>query len=170
MHLEPKRYGIALLLVLVGGPNVATQVAADDQAIPADLRITAEYKAGYSHWLSWDVTISGDGNATQEYFSQDAEDVKKRLVLSRADVQELLKEIEEAKFFGLRKRYEYAVTDNPSLTIKVVMNKSSHEVEVYAPDYLKKEKVVKAFLRVWSRILRKVPSPNKEQTPDYYRD
>jgi hypothetical protein len=84
-------------------------------------------------------------------------------------MRDLLAKIKEANFFALKKRYEYQVTDNPTLILKVTLDKTTHEVVVYAPDHLEKNKDVKRFFRVWSEILRKIPSPNPEQKPGLYK-
>jgi hypothetical protein len=99
----------------------------------------------------------------------DLEDTKRSSKLAVADLRDLLRKIKEADFFTLKKRYDFPVTDNPTLVLSITLDGKSHEVLVYAPDHQKKSKEVRRFFRVWSEILRKVPSPNADDKPDHYR-
>ncbi len=139
----------------------------DKQAIPADFKIVAQYGAGYSDWKSWRSTITGEGKVAQEGFG--LIDTKKESKLSGNDLRALLAKIKEADYFALKERYEYEVTDNPTLILSVTMDKKTHKVVVYAPDHLEKNKEVQRFFKVWSDVLRKVPSPNPEQKPELYK-
>jgi hypothetical protein len=58
------------------------------------------------------------------------------------------------------------VTPHPILVLRVTMEGRSHEVTVYAPDRVKGEPEVMAFLRVWNQTLRLVPSLNPGQRPE----
>jgi hypothetical protein len=90
--------------------------------------------------------------------------------LSKKDIKDLVAKIKEIDFYGLRKEYapSFKVTDEDSLVLTITQNKKTHEVSVYAYSFLKKDKEVKRFLRVWSEVLTKVPSPNPEQKPKLY--
>jgi Domain of unknown function (DUF6438) len=143
--------------------------ADDKKAIPADFKIVAKYRPGYSDWKRWEYTITGDGRVAKEVFSLKAqEDTKQESKLSKDDLTELIAKVKEADFFALKKRYDHRVTDNPTLELTVTLDGKTHEVSVYAPRHLKEDKDVKRFLKVWSEVLRKVPSPNPKQTPDNY--
>jgi hypothetical protein len=157
----------ALSPLFVACTLVAASRPEDKEPIPRDLKIVAEYGAGYSHWKSWRYTITRDGKVAQEIY--DIEDTKKVSQISNDDLKDLLAKIKEADFFALKKRYEYQVTDNPTLILKVTLDKKTHEVVVYAPGHLEKNKDVKRFFRVWSEILRIIPSPNPEQKPGLYK-
>jgi hypothetical protein len=138
-----------------------------DKPIPSDFRIVAEYGCGYSDWVSWKCTITGDGKVAQEIY--DLEDAKRSSKLAVADLRDLLRKIREADFFALKKRYDFSVTDNPTLVLSITLGGKIHDALVYAPDHQKKNKEVRRFFRVWSEILRKVPSPNAEDKPEHYR-
>jgi hypothetical protein len=58
------------------------------------------------------------------------------------------------------------VSDNPKLLLTITLDKKTHEVSVYAPGYLEKNQEMKRFFKVWSEVLRDVPSPSVEQKPD----
>ena len=137
----------------------------DENDIPPDLRIEAQYGAGYSDWKSWKVTIASDGKALQEVFSF-GNDTKRGLSLTKRDLKDLLDKAKEADFFALPERYDHPVTDNPTLILKITANKKTHRVDVYAPRHQKDKKGIKRFMNVWSEVLRKVPSPNPEQKPE----
>ena len=149
----------------------------DNEPIPSDFRIVAQYGAGYSPWKSWKVTITGDGIVAKEGGFQGGgsaaeergtKEQSGQTTLSGTDLRELLAEIKEADFYGLREEYSYSVTDNPTLVLTITQNKRTHRVSVYAYNHLKDDKDVKRFLRVWSKLLRKVPSPNPDDKPDDY--
>jgi len=76
---------------------------------------------------------------------------------------QLVKAVQDSRFYLLEERYSYEVTDNPTLILRVTMNRRSHEVMEYAPDHLKQSEEVAAFLKVWNQVLRYVPSPNPGQ-------
>jgi hypothetical protein len=147
-------------LLMAGGPR-------NKDPIPNDLKIIAQYYAGYSPWKSWRYTITRDAKVAQEIF--DAGDTRKESKLTEDDLRDLLAKIEEAKFFSLKERYDYPVTDNPTLVLKITRDKKSHEVAVYAPHHLEKEQEVRRFFKVWAEVLRKVPAPNADQKPGLYK-
>jgi len=155
----------ALLCVAILSP--LNRVLAEDNPVPGDFKINAEYGAGYSAWTSWEVTITGDGRVIQEYF--DEKEVKKRSSISKADLKALWVKVNEASFFKLQPKYSVDVEDNPTLLLTITANKVTHRVMVYAPDHLEDHKDVKQFFRVWSEVLRKVPAPNPDQKPDLYK-
>jgi hypothetical protein len=97
------------------------------------------------------------------------QDTTKASELSKDESRDLLAKIKEADFFALKERYEHNVTDNPTLILKVTLDKKSHEVVVYAPGHVEKNKEVKRFFKVWSEVLKKIPSPNPDQKPELYK-
>ncbi len=154
-----------------------TPAKKDGDPIPSDLKIVAQYGAGYSPWKSWKFTISGDGKVAKEWgFSgggkaankDDSKSSEKDTKLSKKHLRELVAKIKEADFYGLQEKYSYRVTDSPRLVLTITQDKKTHRVEVYAYSHLKDDKDVKRFLRVWSEFLRKVPSPNPDQKPEIY--
>ena len=149
----------------------------DNEPIPSDFKIVAQYGAGYSPWKSWKCTITGDGKVAKEdgfegggraAEERGTEEQRRQTTLSATDLRELLAVIKEADFYGLNPKYSYPVTDSQRLVLTVTQNKKTHAVGVYAYSYLKDDKDVKRFLRVWSKMLRKVSSSNPEDKPDLY--
>jgi hypothetical protein len=161
MLRDQKTVGLALLPLVGVFLLVGRADKAEKQPVPSDFKIVAEYGAGYSVRASWKCTIAADGKVTQEIY--DLDNTKKESRLTEADLGALLKKIQEADFFSLKNKYDFSVEDNPTLVLNITLNGKSHEVVVYAPDHQKKNKEVRRFLRLWSQILRKVPSPNAEQ-------
>jgi hypothetical protein len=145
----------------------ALLAAEDDKTVPADFKIVAQYGAGYSDWNSWRHTITGDGKVVKEVLT--IKDTKEESKLSDDDLKALIAKVREADFFKLKERYEYEVTDNPTLILTVTLDGRTHKVSVYAPSHLKDDKEVKRFFKAWSEVLRKVPSPNPDQKPDPYK-
>ena len=146
-----------------------TSTAAESGSIPSDFKLCAEFRPGYSDWKDWKVTVSADGKAFQETAAPwvgNGAASEKTLTLTTKEVEELVTTVRASKFFTLKKRYAYAVTDSATLILRVTMNGNLHEVEVYAPYELKDNEEVKRFLKVWNEVLRKVPSPNAQQKPE----
>ena len=148
---------------LCAGLRPRTAAPQDKQPIPSDFKIVARYVRGYSSWKSWETTITSDGKVVQEILA--SKDAKKRIKLAKDDMNALLALVNEANFSALKERYDYLVTDNPTLILTITMDKKTHKVSVYAPAFLEKNEEVERFLKVWSEVLRKVPSPNPGQKP-----
>lgn len=148
---------------------VTTTALAQGDRPPKDFVLVAEFEQGYGPWSPWKVTVGGDGNAIQEVRSSTPprETLEsKRLTLTRYALSQLLAKVEDARFFTLAKSYSYAVTDSPTLVLRVTMNGKSHEVSVYAPGDQKDKEEVRRFLGIWNEVLRRIPSPNADQKPD----
>jgi hypothetical protein len=139
----------------------------DNNPEPNDLQIVAQYGAGYSHLMSWRYTITGDGKVDKEIY--DADTNQKQTTLSKEDLADILAKFKEAEFHDLRKEYFPAVSDFDTLILAITQNNKTQKVVVYAPALQEEDQEVKRFLRVWSEILRKVPSPNPEQKPELYQ-
>lgn len=154
----------ALVSLLSASVLVASQ---DKKAIPADFKLVAKYDAGYSQWKSWRSTITRDGRVRKEVLGdkRTTEEAK----LSQDDLSALLAAVEAADFHALKETYEYDILDNPTLSLTVTLHGKTHDVSVYAPRFQRNGKEVRRFLDVWSEVLRKVPAPNPEQTPDQYK-
>jgi hypothetical protein len=148
-----------------GGIRGATTGSSETDVVPDDFKIVAHYYAGYSDWRSWETTITRDGRVSEEITTGDGRS-QQLPSLSRSDVGDLLEKVKAAEFFEIPKKFSYRVTDNPTLVLTVTMNNKSHEVSIYAPRHLANEPGVKRFLKVWSEVLKKVPSPNPDQKPE----
>ncbi|MGP0069237.1 MAG: hypothetical protein ACLQGP_37260 [Isosphaeraceae bacterium] len=135
----------------------------DQPQFPNDLEIVAQIFPGKSDWKPWKHTITADGKVVREFANEERESQ-----LTRADLKDLLDKNEEADFFALKERYDSRVIDSSTLVLKITRNKKTHEVEVDAPAFQKKDEDVRKFLKIWTEILRKVPAPNAEQKPEDY--
>ena len=138
---------------------------------PPDLTIAAEYWPGSAQYKSWKTTITPKGITNQEWYSFYGKSKKtgaKSYKLSQQDLMDLFVKVAESDFFKLRSKYDYIITDNPTLILKITMNGKVHEVMIYAPSHQRHKSAVQRFLIVWDEVLRKVPSPNESQLPGLY--
>jgi len=147
------------------GIGRAPAVSAEKDGVPGDFKIVAHYYPGYSHWHPWETTITSDGSVSQEDLFGNGKS-QKMPSLAHRDVRDLLEQVKAANFFEIPKKFSYSVTDNPTLVLIVTMNNKTHEVSVYAPRHVADEPGVKKFMKLWSSVLEKVPSPNPEQKPE----
>jgi hypothetical protein len=162
------------LLGLVGSLSAVASATGSPRA-PDDFKIVARYAPGYSNWLGWRYTITADGNVAQDIGPGGrggGERSTKQTKLSRNDIDALFAKVKGADFFKLKEQYRAKVTDNPTLVLEVTMDKKAHKVLVYGHRHLRDKEDQKAadrFLAVWSEVIRKVPAPNPNQTPDMYQ-
>jgi hypothetical protein len=152
--------------------NGTTIASTRADSIPSDFRIVAQYGAGFmSDWKSWKNTITGDGNVIQEthiFSGGEWKTIPRRTAVSSKDIRELIAKVDEVRFDALPKRKSYSVTDNPTLALTITRNRQTHEAGVYAPHHLKADHEVQRLLRLWTEILRKVPSPNPDDKPELW--
>ena len=135
-----------------GGNQTAT--------IPANLQVVAEYGSGESDWKSWTVTIGSDGRVTQSIYGEPP----RSRTLSRTQLEILVATIRTQKFWRLRPEYLAEATDVPTLILSVTGHGRPHRVRVLLDPLVPQDADVQRFLRVWSEVLRLVPSPNAGQT------
>ena len=129
----------------------------------------ASYHGGEFLWLTWKYTITSDGTVDVATFGLDGNWRKqKQIKLSKQDVVQLIDKFKEADFEGLRNRYSIGGSDIARLTLAITENKKTKQVMIDSPDVLVMTEEVKRFLRVWALLLRKVPAPNADQTPELY--
>ena len=142
-------------------------------AIPDDFKIVARCAPGYSDWLSWKTTITADGKVVQAIGVRGGGEP--RIVeakLMKDDVTKLVGLTQKADFFKLKDRYAAKVTDQATLYLEITTDKKTHTVAVYAHRAIQGKEdqdAVDRFLGIWAEVLRKVPSPNKEQNADLYK-
>jgi hypothetical protein len=163
-----RRSRIVLVAILLHGACSLVAFSADDKPVPEDLKIVAQYGAGLSDWKSWKYTIEPGGMVSQEIYDS-GDNPGNKTKLSEGAVRSIWSKIEEARFFDLQERYSGKITDCPTLVLTVTANKKTRRVVVYAPTAVKERDAVARFDKVWSEILRKLPSPNPEQKPDSYK-
>lgn len=154
------------LSILTFWPAFAGQASDSGHGVPADFRLVAEYyppSDPIQPQRPWTTTITAEGHLTQNTdVSVGAEEktVTRTIALPPSAVIEIVDTLREARFELLAPKYSYEVTDNPTLLLRVRMDKRFHEVQVYAPAHLQNKEEVAAFLRIWKAVLRYVPSRN----------
>jgi hypothetical protein len=92
-------------------------------------------------------------------------------MLSPDDLKTIADAIQDAEFSSLKTSYRSLATDQPTLILEITEGTKTHKVSVYGPSLLKTEAdraAARRFLRVYSEVLRAVPSPNPDQTPEMY--
>jgi hypothetical protein len=142
--------------------------------VPDDFKIVARYGPGYSDWKGWTFTITSDGKVEQKITGGrgGGEPMEKQATLKKEDVADLLTKVKDAGFFKLKERYAARVTDNATLFLEITMDGKTHKVALYAYPHLKEkddQEAADRFLKIWAEVLRKVPAPNPEQTPELYK-
>ena len=146
-----------------------SQVPADEPKIPADFQIDLVYAPGLSTWKFWKETIRADGNVTRETGYSTHKKVETSSLAPRT-VRSLYQTVEAVDFFAIDSRFQASVTDNPTLILKITREGKTHEVSVYAYDHLKSNPQVRRFATLWVQLLKALPSPNKDQTPEIYEE
>jgi hypothetical protein len=163
------------ILILASMP-FAFLVGCRQRAVPANtnsrgvnLKIVASHLGSESLWLLWKVTITGDGTVVKEVFDEhDGQWRKTETKLSQEDLAEIMAKVKEAEFDILRNSYISGGSDISRLTVAITENKKTKQVSIGDPSSPGTHNDVKRFLRVWSEILRKVPSPNADEKPELY--
>jgi hypothetical protein len=144
-------------------------VPEDSNSDRVDLKIVASRLGSESLWLLWKVTIAGDGKVVKEVFDEhDGQWRKTETKIPQEDVAEIMAKVKEAEFHSLRNHYLSGGSDISRLTVAITQNKKTKQVSIDDPSLPGTHKDVKRFLRVWSEILRKVPSPNEAEKPEVY--
>ena len=140
--------------------------------VPTDFKLSARFSPGYSDWKPWKTVITADGTVSQEVeFPRSGSGrggtTRSTLLLTTNDLQQLVSAVRASSFSTLKTNYSQPVTDNPTLSLELTISGSSNKVVVYAPGLQKDNGDVKRFLKVWNEVLKKVPSPNPGQQPEY---
>jgi hypothetical protein len=78
----------------------------------------------------------------------------------------IIAKITESNFFAIPEDLSTDGRDIPTLILSVTMNQKSHLVMVSAADHIEDKDGVARFMRVWSEVMRKIPSPDSVQTPE----
>ena len=163
--------------VMLASASLSTAVAGERDAIPPDFSLRAEYYPplphsdipGVKRWHPWTMSLTADGRAEQESSRTvpgKRKIVRKRVRVSPRDVQRLVAEVRRSNFYLLAPEYAFEVSPHATLVLRIAMEGRSHEVTVYAPDRVRDEPEVAAFLRVWNQTLRVVPPLNPGQRPE----
>ena len=135
----------------------------------ANLKIVPSHLGSESLWLLWKVTITGDGNVVKEVFDEhDGQWRKSETNLSQVDLAAIMAKAKEAEFDSLQDHYSSGGSDIARLTVAITEKNKTKQVSVDDPSLPGTHNDVKRFLRVWSEILKKVPSPNEPEKPELY--
>ena len=157
-----------VLISLVGQAPKVEGAKKAEKPIPDDFKIVAKSYGEFTSWKAWTSTITAEGKVSQTTHVG-LKTTEKESKLSPADIQDLLDQFEKAEFFKLKKDYTYSISDSHHLILEITADKKTHKVEVYAFDRVKEKEDVDRFLKVFREVLKKVPSPNEEETPDTYK-
>ena len=83
--------------------------------------------------------------------------------LTRRDLERLVTTVRASNFYFMAADYAFEVSPASALVLRITMDDRSHEVTVYAPDRLRHDPEVAAFLRIWNELVTLVPPPNPGQ-------
>ena len=145
--------------------------------VPEDFTVFAEFLAGHEvleGTVHWTLTIDHTGKAVQEYYLLPGIDTKRKghqkktVKLSARDMEEILRAVEDTAFIKLKSRYGHPFTPPVGKVIVVQARGKRHRVEVFLDPTidLSCKKDVASFQKLWSELLRKMPSPNRDPTGD----
>lgn len=163
-RMTTRRWMLAVVLVLLAVSAAATRLTADDDPVPRDFKLVAQYARGGTARSSWKVTIIRDGTVSRTH--RDAEsgrEIRRAYELSSGDMAELLRKIRQADFMKLKGRYEGPAEDVDGFSISLTMDEKTHEVVVWDAGGQWGDRDVRGLWKLWDEILRKVPSPNPDQ-------
>jgi hypothetical protein len=161
-----------VLAVLSASPGLTA-----GDTIPRDFRLTAEYYPplpnfgadgpGVEPWHRWMLTVTAEGKALQESQRSARGSTKglrtRSVRLARRDLERLVTTVRASNFHLMAADYAFEVSHAPALVLRITMDGRYHEVTVYAPDKVKHEAEVAAFLRIWNEVIILVPPPNPGQ-------
>ena len=85
------------------------------------------------------------------------------------EITEVYSAFKTNQFETLKPEYKNSTDeDRHSIDITLKQNKRTYKVFVYAPGAYEEHIEASRFNRVWIELLRKIPSPNEDQTPEAY--
>jgi hypothetical protein len=125
---------LVFMFLALGCLSSSTGIAAEGDKIPSDFRLAAEFYPSYvprraegypaptpwKPWYPWTVTITANGRALQETdVSVDDENklIRKSFRLTRQDLAQLVRAVQDSRFYLLATEYRDNVTDNPTLIL-----------------------------------------------------
>lgn len=117
----------------------------------------------------WELTITNCGDAMQQTFifstegNRKRETISKRFAFSPQDIDELIAMVKDTKFFDLPEEisdgsFQHCAT----IELRIVMDGKTQFSSFNAPNKKEDKAALLRFWKVWSAILKKVPSPNKD--------
>lgn len=96
-----------------------------------DVTISLERTPCFGFCPDYTVTVFGNGTVVYEGRNFVSVEGEQRGQIPQDDVQELVDEFYEARFFNLRDRYEQSVTDLPSQTTTITIDGQTKSVYRY---------------------------------------
>src|SRR2546425_586974 len=93
----------------------------------------------------------------------DAALTRRSVRLTRRDLERLVTTVRASNFYFMAPDYAFEVSHASALVLRISLDGRYHEVTVYAPDKLKHDPEVAAFLRIWNDLVTLVPPPNPGQ-------
>jgi hypothetical protein len=158
-------------LLAVAGILAAHTTIAVTQVSPPPLWIHAQfYPGGEGPPDPWELTIAGCGDAMQQTFVYSTtgkirnKTISKSFALSRQDLAELISIVKDAKFFDLPEEISETGFDHyATIELRIVMGGQTHYSSFFAPNQKENREALARFWKVWSAVLKKVPSPNRDQ-------
>jgi hypothetical protein len=155
----------ALSLGVAIGSCDAAQTA---DPIPRDFKLVAHDYPGLTagEVNPWETTINADGSVSQKVYVRNSWRIK-RSRISQLKLARLVAELDRIEFFTLPRHYPLKGSDCAKYVVAVTANGRSRQVVF--PTCFRTERSVDRFLSAWIAILRAVPSPNKDETPQFYQ-
>lgn len=118
----------------------------------------------------WELTIGGCGDAMQQTFvystagKRRSKTISKSFALSRQDLAELIAIIKDARFFDLPAEISETGFDHyATIELRIVMGGQTHYSSFFAPNQKENGAALARFWKVWSAVLKKVPSPSRDE-------
>jgi len=161
----------AVALLALAGISPARPAIAVTPVSPLPLWIHAQfYPGGDPSSHPWELTITGSGNALQQTFvfstsgPTRTKTISKSFALSRQDLAELLSVVKDARFFELPAEIsETGLAHYATLELRIVTGNKTHTSSFLAPNQKENPAALTRFWKVWSAVLKKIPSPNRNQ-------
>jgi hypothetical protein len=163
--------GTIRLFIAAISLSIATRscdAAQSANAIPRNFKLVAHDYPGLTggEVNPWETTISADGSVSQKVYIRDGWRVK-HWKISQWKLARLVTELQTIDFFTLPRYYALKGTDCAKYVVIVTANGRSRQVVF--PTCFRIEPSVDRFLSAWIAILRAVPSPNKDETIQFYK-
>ncbi|MEO7964473.1 MAG: hypothetical protein ABIT38_11270 [Gemmatimonadaceae bacterium] len=167
----------AIVLFILANAALACQAAGPRDVgpiAPPDFKIVAGFGNGSiavtESIYSWDITITGTGEAIIEAFrGQSARPERHKAELPPGAVKQILAALDRSEFFTLPAEIEGKISDSPAYTLEVTRSGKHHRVWLYAPAGIHDKAFLKRFLVVWETIFRYVEPPSGKAPLEHLR-
>src|SRR4051794_7270080 len=172
MRLTHERFTVRAMLVVVSFAALShlPTLADGEAAIPKDFRLTASFSSGWG-W-HWETTITAGGDSLQVWGSPDLYErtgeleARKRLKLTRKDLEALVRKVREADLFKLPTEISRGGEDSPHYGLELTMDGKEQATLSGGP--VRTDERERRFYRVFTEVLRHAPSPFADQEASRY--